>query len=358
MRQQADNVEHIHRATSSSQKVAPPPFPNGWFCIGHIRDFAQGQVYSLTFLGQDIIAYKTSSGEMVAMDAYCPHLGAHLGRGMRGKPNVVKDDRIECVYHNFAYDQRGECVKSSLDISTSRTARVRTWPVHDLNGLIFVYHDRHGKAPSWTIPPIEASEDRWTPIYSSYDKIFPLHVQEAVENTVDTLHFHALHSMDHVEELVAAKADGIEFNQTLSIGANRLLPKALRFPGILATVQECAYGLGLVMARVEMPKLGLSFNHILTVTPIDGVKSHFRFFFQMAHFNTGLSPVLSNSFGGVPKRAFYKGLTKGIMPMLNVINTQDVDVWCTKTFHERPALIKEDGAIQKYRKWCQQFYPE
>lgn len=78
----------------------------------------------------------------------------------------------------------------------------------------------------------------------------------------------------------------------------------------------------------------------------------------MEHHSTGLSQGLSDSLGGLPKRTFYKGVAMGLVPMLTYINTQDVDVWCNKTYHQRPTLIKDDGAIPKYRSWCQQFYTD
>ncbi|WP_425436809.1 Rieske 2Fe-2S domain-containing protein [Mycobacterium rhizamassiliense] len=41
--------------------------------------------------------YRTKSGLARAIEAYCPHLGAHLGHG--GK---VLGDELHCPFHAFA----------------------------------------------------------------------------------------------------------------------------------------------------------------------------------------------------------------------------------------------------------------
>lgn len=55
------------------------PFPNGWFPIEISRKLAPGQHVSKHVLGQDLVIYRTESG--VAIGAYCPHMGAHIGHG-------------------------------------------------------------------------------------------------------------------------------------------------------------------------------------------------------------------------------------------------------------------------------------
>ena len=57
----------------------PFPMPNGWFCISRSDEIKPGEVKSLKFCDNQVVAFRTESGEATVLDAFCPHLGAHLG---------------------------------------------------------------------------------------------------------------------------------------------------------------------------------------------------------------------------------------------------------------------------------------
>jgi hypothetical protein len=71
------------RFHSSSKKSRLPPFPK-------LSEFKKDEIRSFKFLGHDIIAFKTGDDSITVMDAYCPHLGAHLGRDAKGRNNRLK----------------------------------------------------------------------------------------------------------------------------------------------------------------------------------------------------------------------------------------------------------------------------
>ena len=56
----------------------PFPMPNGWFCISRSSEIKIGEVKALTFCEKDVVAFRTESGEVSVLDAFCPHLGACL----------------------------------------------------------------------------------------------------------------------------------------------------------------------------------------------------------------------------------------------------------------------------------------
>ena len=57
------------------------PIPYGWYCIAIGRELDVGNVRALRYFEQDLVLFRTAAGEAVLLDAYCPHLGAHLGIG-------------------------------------------------------------------------------------------------------------------------------------------------------------------------------------------------------------------------------------------------------------------------------------
>jgi hypothetical protein len=55
-------------------------------------------------------------------------------------------------------------------------------------------------------------------------------------------------------------------------------------------------------------------------------------------------------------RAVYRAAYTVLSPMFVFINSQDLDIWSTKTFCEKPIVLGDDGNIHLFRKWCKQFY--
>lgn len=59
------------------------------------------------FLGENFAVFRTANGVASVLDAYCPHLGAHLGIGSR-----VVGDCVECPFHGWQFrGEDGQCMK-------------------------------------------------------------------------------------------------------------------------------------------------------------------------------------------------------------------------------------------------------
>jgi len=55
--------------------------PRGWFQVAWADTIAAGEVKTLHYFGEELVAFRTKSGKLSILDAYCQHLGAHLGVG-------------------------------------------------------------------------------------------------------------------------------------------------------------------------------------------------------------------------------------------------------------------------------------
>ena len=45
------------------------------------HELRAGAVLTRQFMDREIVVFRTESGTVCAAEAYCPHLGAHLGHG-------------------------------------------------------------------------------------------------------------------------------------------------------------------------------------------------------------------------------------------------------------------------------------
>ena len=88
------------------------PIPSGWFQVLYSNELEVGQAKPLEYFDQELVAFRTESGQAKVVDAYCPHMGAHLGYGIRdqaGHGSAVVGESIVCPFHGWAYDGEGKC---------------------------------------------------------------------------------------------------------------------------------------------------------------------------------------------------------------------------------------------------------
>ena len=72
-----------------NKKRFPFGIPTGWFQVGYTSELAVGQVVPLSYFNTELVMFRTSDGTAHVLDAFCPHLGAHLGSmdiGRHGDP--------------------------------------------------------------------------------------------------------------------------------------------------------------------------------------------------------------------------------------------------------------------------------
>ena len=77
----------------------PLPIPNGWFAVAWSRELHAGDVRPIHYFGEDLVLFRTRSGQARVLDAFCPHLGAHLGYGGR-----VMGETVRCPFHGWQFD--------------------------------------------------------------------------------------------------------------------------------------------------------------------------------------------------------------------------------------------------------------
>jgi hypothetical protein len=58
-------------------------YPTGWYIAAWSSDIGHGTVKALHYFGRDLVCFRTASGEVSVLDAYCLHLGGNLGVGGR-----------------------------------------------------------------------------------------------------------------------------------------------------------------------------------------------------------------------------------------------------------------------------------
>ena len=137
-------------------------FPFGWYPIVMAKDLAVGEVKPLRYFSKDLAIWRGEDGQVRMVDAYCKHLGAHMGHG--GK---VHGNLLECPFHAWRYDGEEGVVKE-IPYSKSIPPQVkrkctRTWHVTEANRWVWAWYHPQDIAPLFDVVHIpETTDPEWT----------------------------------------------------------------------------------------------------------------------------------------------------------------------------------------------------
>ena len=327
--------------------VTPPiglPVPSSWYCVGFSGDLATSALISRRLAGHELVLFRGLDGVAAAMDAWCPHLGAHLGVN-----GTCEQGEVRCPFHGFRFGTDGRCTHTPYGGKIPPTARIRTWPVHELNGLLMVWYGADGQAPTFTIPEIERS--LWTG-WRTHRYELRGHPQEVAENSVDTGHLAVIHGYRNLKALAPLEIDGARLHARYSFDR----PRAFFGKGELAAEIEIhQWGLGYALVEVSTPSYGLRTRQLVLSQPLDGENLHLRLGMAVHQVEDPgrLSPLLR----WFPFRKWLAERIADVAIREYVFDvSQDVPIWESKRHTARPALAEGDGPIGQYRGWVRRFY--
>jgi phenylpropionate dioxygenase-like ring-hydroxylating dioxygenase large terminal subunit len=313
---------------NASQSTDPLRIPNGWFAVSWSRDLEEGEVKRIQCFGRELVLFRTRAGAPVLLDAYCPHLGAHLAVGGR-----VVGDTLRCPFHGWRFDSTGSCVEIPHCKSVPPAARVRSWDVVERNCMIFAWHHVEEKPPDWEVPLIDVlGHPDWTPPRLVTMEV-AANVQELAENNNDPAHFEFVHGTPDMPQTETEYAEDGRFYRTASKGIRETPMGTFE----TSLVRE-TYGLGVGVVRSEgIPNAGTTL--FVATTPIDESHSTMRW-----------ALTVTKNLVDLVGEDFMKGIVQGVQ--------QDIPIWENKIHRKNPVLCETDGLIAEFRSWTRQFYSE
>ena len=118
---------------------------NCWYAAGFPEEFKHSLV-ARTFLKENVVLFRKESGELVAFEDRCAHRRLPLSVGR------LIGDTIECGYHGLIYDSSGTCVKVPGQQNVPKGARVRSYPVTERHGYVWIWIGDADRADDSLIP--------------------------------------------------------------------------------------------------------------------------------------------------------------------------------------------------------------
>ncbi|HUH37145.1 MAG TPA: Rieske 2Fe-2S domain-containing protein [Spongiibacteraceae bacterium] len=322
-------------------KRIPLPMPFGWFQVAFSADIAPGESRPLRYFDQDLVLFRTEAGEAKVLDAYCPHMGAHLGYGIRdqaGGGSRVKGDSIVCPFHGWAFNGEGQCTDvpyaKNLPPKVARGETViEPWPVRELNQIIWVWYHPEGAAPLFepqAVPEAEPGNGEWGRLKSFHWDI-ETHMQEIGENGVDAAHFLFVHGTAEIPP--SPEFSWGEWTRGALLKTRMHTPKGI----VDGAIDTLSMGPGQAIIRFT----GICETILMAnLTPVSPEHTVANYSFIQRKVN-GKEPV-----GGV---------ADAIVNDIRQQMEEDRIIWARKRYYDKPMLCDGDGPFTKFRNWYGKF---
>jgi vanillate O-demethylase monooxygenase subunit len=122
-------------------------FPkNAWYVAATSTELAQGSVISRTICDIPLAIFRAHGGTVSALVDRCPHRLFPLSAGK------VTESGLQCGYHGLTFAAGGECVSIPSQPEIPSTACVRSFPVREENGLVWIWPGDAAAAASTPLP--------------------------------------------------------------------------------------------------------------------------------------------------------------------------------------------------------------
>src|SRR5215203_4809242 len=153
-------------------------------------------------LGEDLVAFRDSSGRAGVMDELCPHRGASLVLARN------ENNALQCLYHGWRIAADGEVLETPCEPEDSDFKdRIRhvAFPVREFGGIVWVY-----MGPPRTVP--EEPRFAWTELPPDNVSLIKMRIEcnwaQGLEGVIDSAHSNFLHSSEIVPSAAAAALGG------------------------------------------------------------------------------------------------------------------------------------------------------
>jgi phenylpropionate dioxygenase-like ring-hydroxylating dioxygenase large terminal subunit len=161
-----------------------------WYMPALASTLKRGDMRREMLLGEPVLLGRNHKGEVFALRDICPHRGVPLSAG-----RIKSDDSVECPYHGWRFRKDGVCsaipsLVAGQDFEPEKI-KVRSYPVREQDGLIWVYMAAVPGADAKSEPPRAGvpHKMRWTE-----KQTFACGIDHAVIGLMDPAHGPYVHA--------------------------------------------------------------------------------------------------------------------------------------------------------------------
>jgi 3-ketosteroid 9alpha-monooxygenase subunit A len=326
-------------ATTKDYGLGEFTYPRGWFMIAASGD-ATKKPLPLRYFGEELVLYRGESGAPYLVEAYCPHMGAHIARTTTSfivmDNEQVQGESIRCPFHGWRFGPDGQCNDVPYASYAPKAARLKTYSVVERAGIIWMWHDPEGGDADYPLPDFGDHYDQpgWVNWKINQMGDLDIHPVELVDNMADYGHMAPIHGAKEFVYFANVFQDHV---------VRQLMGSYHRTLATDLFVLDTWYtGPGILQSKMDGLFSTLQF---VAHTPIDDGRARI---WQglMVRINDGSAPISSQE---LEMASSYQELNRSAL-------AQDVEVWAFKKPCFQPMVVREDGPYGRVRAWYKQFY--
>ena len=159
---------------------------NAWYVAGWASEF-DGELKRVTILEENLVMFRNSSGQVVALEDRCPHRMLPLSKG-----KLIGDD-IQCGYHGLTFNCEGKCVRIPGQNNLPASASVKAYTVHEKHNIVWIWMGEQESANPDEIFTMPEFDDPSWHAHQGEALHLKSHYLNVAENLVDPAHVSFVH---------------------------------------------------------------------------------------------------------------------------------------------------------------------
>ena len=153
--------------------------------------------------GEELVAFRTTSGKVGLLKEFCPHRRASLFYGRN------EEEGLRCAYHGWKFDTEGRCtdmMSEPADSNFANKVETTSYPTQEGGGFVWAYMGPvELKPPMPELEYLKVPENQRSTRKVQYESNFV----QVIEGEIDTVHASILHSkLDALEKSPTATTAG------------------------------------------------------------------------------------------------------------------------------------------------------
>jgi phenylpropionate dioxygenase-like ring-hydroxylating dioxygenase large terminal subunit len=193
----------------------------GWYQAGLSSKLSVGQAKGINISGQHLVIFRGETGQVYALDGFCPHMGVDLGIGR------VEKESIHCFFHHWKFNGEGNCTDIPCSKNIDTNIKNQNYAVREKYGMIWIYPEAKAPYEVLEIPELEG-------LNLSYksDKTYKrsCHYHITMINGIDPQHLSTVHNihMDMSIDIDESEKDSIYISLVGKTPDQKMAEKAVK----------------------------------------------------------------------------------------------------------------------------------
>lgn len=162
--------------------------PNQWYAVLESREVPAGKAIGVTRMGEKLVFWRDSQGELSCLRDVCPHRGVALSTGK------IVENTLQCPFHGFRFETSGECSLAPANgRSAARPRQIKApgYLTYETDGLVFIWWGEPAEVPE---PPQYFQDLDGGFDYATIRDPWKIHYSRAIENQLDVAHLPFVHA--------------------------------------------------------------------------------------------------------------------------------------------------------------------